>query len=150
MSANSNTAVMGANTVWCLPYMLDDACVITKLWWQNGVTVAGNTDMGLYTDQGTRLIATGPIANAGAQVIQVVDIVDLAIAEGLVYFAIVTDSASTTYYMTADSYAGGYAGFSGYQMAATFPLPATLTWASAPTLTKMVKFGAVKAPRTVI
>jgi hypothetical protein len=142
-----------ANRAYYYPIWLTHSIIVTKLWWQNGGSVADNVDCGLYTDNGVRLVSTGSIAQTGTAVIQSVDIPDTAIPEGLVYLAFVANSTSGQFRAVgpgSGGLAGGY-GASTYLQTAAFPLPAQATFATTKvSANKLFKVGALRAPRTVV
>lgn len=126
-----------ANMAIMVPVSFGRAETIRKVAWANGAAIAGNVDVGLYSFDlvlATRLFSTGSVAQAGASTIQT------ATPAALPY----TVTAGTTYYMViASSNVGATFGGIGAsppqgaqnaagvrQVAASFPLPATL----APTL----------------
>jgi hypothetical protein len=151
VSANVSTAWGTANLAYFYPVWVPESCVLTKLWWQNGATANGNVDVGVYTDQGNRLISTGTTLQTGTSVIQSVDITDTPVPAGLLYFAIALSSATGTIWSVAASLSGSLAIMSGYQQATAFPLPNPATFATTVgTNFGLMKFGALVAPRTVL
>jgi hypothetical protein len=151
VSPNVSTVWGTANQAYFYPVWVPDPCVVTKLWWQNGATASGNVDVGIYTDQGNRLISTGATTQTGTSLIQSLDITDTPIPAGLCYFAIALSSATGTIWMVAASLSGSLVLVSGYQQAAACPLPNPATFATTVgTNIGLMKFGALVAPRTVL
>jgi hypothetical protein len=128
-----SAAYPAANTAYFYPFSMAAPALITKLVAYNGATASGNLDLGIYAEDGTRLVSAGSTAQAGTNTLQVVDITpDVLIGPGVFYFAIVLDNTTGTIFRCA--VAGGPAQYvamlGGAQMASAFPLPATATLAS--------------------
>lgn len=83
-----------ANVVIYTPFLVVAPAIVTKLWWMNGA-VAGNADAGVYDAAGTLLVSCGSTVVAGANVLQVADVADTALARGLYYFGMVVDTVTT-------------------------------------------------------
>jgi hypothetical protein len=154
ITANTGSGVFPvANQAYYYPIWLAHAIVVTTLWWQNGTTVAGNVDCGLYTDNGVRLVSTGSTAQAGSLALQAVDIADTPVPGGLVYLAFVASSTSANFRTVGAGTGGVTPGCmaSTYLQAAAFPLPNPATFAtSRSAFNKIFKVGALRAPRTVV
>lgn len=106
-------AALGANFIVHHPITLPSPFVINQFWWNNGTTVAGNTDIGIYSEDGAALLVhTGPIANSGANARQVADISDFTLQGGKRYWlSLGTDSATHQYIrMTLTAPAADYVG----------------------------------------
>jgi len=120
-----------ANLAVYMPITLAAPCVIRRIWWANGATAAGNVDCGLYYDSGSRspgakVISSTSTAQSGANAVQFVDVTDTAIAPGLYWVAITSDSASTTFFRSALT-AAAMDVAQRMQEASASPLPATAT-----------------------
>lgn len=111
------------------PFAVPEPMLIRKVWWYNGGTVNGNTDVGIFDDSGTRIISSGAVAQATINVLQEFDITDTYIGRGRFYMGISTSSATATYFSNVVplqlAKAIGWA-----QMASAHPLPATVTFAA--------------------
>jgi hypothetical protein len=140
-----------ANRAWYHPVILTHPIVVTKLWWQNGTTIAGNLDCGIYDEQGHRLLSTGSTAQAGTTAIQSVDVPDTAISAGLVYLALAGDSGTSSIWVMGNNTTASGIAYSVYLQLSAFPLPAIATFASEGTSGNLIyKYGAIRAPRTVV
>jgi hypothetical protein len=148
-AVNASAAWLSANLALFFPIYIPHPWIVTKLWWQNGATVTGNVDCGLYTEEQTRIISTGSTAQAGINAVQSVDVTDTVIPAGTTYFALVMSSTGTVWDNGAGADPGGYAG-GGYVQTSALPLPAIATFASALTGMRFPKFGALRSPRTVL
>lgn len=121
----------GANRAIFYPIRIDVPGVITKLWWRNGAAVSGNVDIAIYSEgsdklPATRLASAGSTAQSGTNVIQAVDITDVAINyPQRIFCALVLDNNTGAIFCGFSgspmiSRAAGYVG-----QASAFPLPAT-------------------------
>jgi hypothetical protein len=110
------------------PVVLQRPYTVTKAGWINGSTVAGNVDAGIYDENGNRLVSTGSTAMAGASTLQTVDITDTKVGPGVVFLAMVTDSATATFIIN-NSINVSLSRCSGIQqqLLGAMPLPATWT-----------------------
>ena len=93
--ATANIAI-GANTAIFHPFTTSAPAVISQFFWANGTVVDGNTDIGIYNEQGTALLVhTGPVLNSGTSQVQVADVADFRLpAARRLWLAIATDSAT--------------------------------------------------------
>src|SRR5271154_4607263 len=55
----SNIGVGAANAAIFIPFTVPDTITIAKLAAANGTAVAGNVDMGIYSEAGNRLVSKG-------------------------------------------------------------------------------------------
>jgi hypothetical protein len=153
ITANTGTGTFDvANRAYYYPIWLAHPIVVTKLWWQNGTTIAGNVDCGLYTDNGVRLVSTGSTAQTGSLAIQSVDIADTPIPGGLVYLAFVASTTAANFRAIGPG-TGATTGVgpSTYFQTSAFPLPNPATFATTKVIgVKIFKVGALRAPRTVV
>jgi hypothetical protein len=137
------------NQALFFPIAIAHPWIVTKLWWQNGATVTGNVDCGLYTEEQNRILSTGSTAQAGPNAVQSVDVPDTVIPAGTIYFALVMSSTGTVWQNVNNGDAAGYIE-SAYIQTSALPLPATATFASPIIGMRFVKFGAMRTPRTVL
>jgi hypothetical protein len=151
-TANGAASWPTANQAMFFPLTIPARCRLTKLFWQNGGTVAGNVDVGLYDGEGNRLVSTGSVVQAGANAVQLVDITDVDVWPGLHYWAMAASSASAQFWFAlANNASSPSAEYGVYVQASAFPLPALAVLSSAPgTLFGLPKTGALVFPRTVL
>lgn len=116
----------GVNAVIVLPFSLPYAATFSRVSWFNGAAVSGNLDVGIYNEDGTKIVTNGSVAQAGISTIQVVNLTSTPLAAGSYLFAMVFDN--TTAQMTRWTTSNGTTFAALGVMAATnaFPLPATL------------------------
>jgi hypothetical protein len=85
-----------ASLVVYVPFWIPEAVTFTKMFIVNGAAVAGNFDVGIYAADGTRLVSSGSVAQAGITQAQPIDITDTTCARGQYYMAIVSDTSGVT------------------------------------------------------
>jgi len=83
-----------ANLVIFVPFYVPEPVTVTKLFAAIGVA-SGNIDLGIYAEDGTRLVSKGTTAAAGATDLQVLDVTDTVLARGTYYMAMVCDTVTT-------------------------------------------------------
>jgi hypothetical protein len=142
-------AIGTANVALYAPIFVPEPCVITKLWWQNGATVSGNVDVGVYTEEGTRIVSTGSIAQAGVSNLQTIDITDQALPAGFLYFALGASSATATFWAAVGGAGDNWFTHGGKYQTSVFPLPNTATFGFVNGIA-LFKYGALVWPRTVL
>lgn len=125
-----------ANLALFMPFLLPTQETLYQLGWLNGATVSGNVDAGIYDRDFAKVVTTGSTAQSGTSVGQLVDIADTVLPPGLYYAAIAADNVIATLQQFTVLAALMRACGMG-QMAAAFPLPATLTWAAPNSLQKV-------------
>lgn len=127
-SAASGTMV--ANRAIYVPFTLAVPIVAKLLFHYNGTTATGNLDMGLYADDGRRLVSSGSTGQSGTNQLQTFDIADTNLGPGLFYVAVVSDSSSSTWFrvIMVGQREAAQAGVA--LEASVFPLPATATFAT--------------------
>lgn len=108
------------------PVRLSQPVLVKVLYWVNGATVAGNVDVGIYDEAGTRLLSTGSTAQATVSVLQQVNVTDTLIGPGLFYLAIAASLATATF-LSQNAAADTMLQAGVAQMATAMPLPATAT-----------------------
>jgi hypothetical protein len=83
-----------ANVVIYVPFWVPDAITIYKMFLGIG-TGAGNVDVGIYADDGTRLVSAGTTAAVGSTATLIFNITDTNLARGRYYLAAVADTVTT-------------------------------------------------------
>lgn len=98
VNGSNNTAAWGAaNEAIYTPFRLPFAVRAIELWWLNGTTIAAtNADIGIYRDDGVKVITSGSTALSGANTIQKVNITDTDLPPGRYYFAYALSSNTAT------------------------------------------------------
>lgn len=134
-SASWASGAFTANLIIFVPLIVAQPLVVSQFFWQNGATVAGNTDVGIYNSDGSsKLASSGSTANAGTSAIQIVNITNIVLpANTRLWLALSSDSSVQTYlrnataarswdYMGIQQQAAGWS--SGLPASATFAAPA--------------------------
>jgi hypothetical protein len=121
-----------------VPFVLHEPMVVQRMAVFNALTATGNVDVGIYTEDGTRLVSAGSTAMSGTVAIQSFSI-SITLAPGRYYMALAFSSASANIKAATTSLGSTYA-CGILQMASAFPLPATATFA-APTSAYIPAFG---------
>lgn len=136
LNASSNET--GVSTSWTatsrvliMPFWLPWPYPVRRVFWGNGATLTANKDFGIYTFDGGKIYTTGSVAEAGASALQYVTPTEFTLYPGRYYMAISCNAASTAGHAWAFA-PSGFAMTQGgmLNMATTFPLPVTLTFAT--------------------
>lgn len=131
-----------ANKAVFVPFRIAEPLLVTKLFAWNGATASGNLDIGIYDENGVRLVSTGSTPQSGTNALQVIDVTDTWIGPGRFYLALALDGTSGTI-VRNNLGSAIYAQMHGLaEMTSAFPLPATATLAST-SITLLHAFGLV-------
>lgn len=105
LSTNATGAAWTANLCVYVPLITSNQLVVSHFFWVNGATVNGNTDVGIYSADGTtKLVSTGATANAGTNVAQSVDVTNVTLAaNSRFWLALGSDSGTQTYFLDPPS-----------------------------------------------
>lgn len=118
-----------ANKAFFVNFTLPCPMTVYGLGWYNGDVVSGNVDVGIYDDQGNRVVSTGSTAQATAGDVQSVDVTDTLLGVGNYYLAIAASTTSATLFRVAMAQIAQEA-LGGREMTSAFPLPSTATFAT--------------------
>lgn len=130
-SSRVSTAWPSANLAIFIPFYTRSRILVTNFFWMNGATVSGNSDMGLYTQDGIQIAHIGSTVQAGTSAMQVVAAAaNLYLGQGLYYLALAADNVTATYGVGATGLLEMTRTLGMASMAAAFPLPATATLAT--------------------
>jgi hypothetical protein len=122
-STTIGTSTMTANRALYYPLVIPFPYPIKRFWIYNS-TVAGNIDIGIYTREGTKVVSTGSVVQAGASVMQYISSSYL-LSPGSYYLALASSSTGGT---QTQSFGQNMARATGIlQQTGAFPLPATMT-----------------------
>ncbi len=100
----------------------------------SGLTAGGNCDVGIYDDQGNRLVSSGATART-ASAETICNITDTFLAPGIYYIAMSHDGTSNIAMVLGTVQRSRWWGV--VEMAAAYVLPATATFAAASTATSV-------------
>lgn len=137
------SSAWSANLLEFVPLILVEPLVVSQFFWQNGGTVNGNTDVGIYSFDGqTKYGSAGSTANSGTGQIQVVNVTDFQLPPNVrLWMAIGSDSGTQTYTRSALAISGmDFIGIAQQAAGWSSGLPTTITPAT-PTLANVPNFG---------
>lgn len=137
------SSVWSANLLIFIPLITAEALLVSQFFWRNGTAVAGNTDVGVYSLDGTvKLGSTGSTLNAGTSAIQLVNVADFYLpANRQLWLALGCDDSSQTFFNTNLAVSGlDLIGVKQQVAGWSSGLPATVA-PVAPTVAKMPLFG---------
>jgi hypothetical protein len=126
----SSVAWYTANLAVFIPFRLARTILVTQMFSVNGTTASGDTDIGIYTADGTLLVSSGATAQSGTSCIQAFNITDTLVGPGLFYMAMSHSDATGTV-MKGSGLGAVLSRVVGIGMQANaHPLPATFTLAA--------------------
>jgi hypothetical protein len=129
--ANQTSAVWPeANLAIYYPFSLSAAATVRQLFLLNGATVSGNIDLGIYAEDGTKLVAKGSTAQAGTTNVQGLDITDSHVGPGRFYIGVALDNVTATTRRSNTTTVQIAAPLGILMQSTAFPLPATATFAT--------------------
>ncbi len=117
-----------ANLAIYVPFCLSEEITVTHLWTANGTGVAGNIDIGIYSQGGARLCSTGSTAQSGTSTVQAIALgTPYLLGAGEFYLALAASSTSALFLSgtPVTSNRGKIAGFAEQTSALPLPQPAT-------------------------
>lgn len=124
-----------ANAALYAPFVLDWPYDLRRMFWTNGGSPGGNSDIGIYTLGGARLWSSGSVADSGSSLPQyVAPSPDILLQPGVPYFMAFAHDSSTASRLsgipgtTMTTSWGRACGL--YQQSSAFPLPAQATFAA--------------------
>jgi hypothetical protein len=104
--------------------------------------VAGNNfDIGVYTEQGTKIASTTSTAQSGTSVIQATNVTDFVLAPGTYYLAMAMNGTTGTVLQSSGIVAEQLRAVGFASQNAAFALPATFTLVSPPASAIIPMFG---------
>jgi hypothetical protein len=128
--ASLNSTAFVANVCYYVPFTLVANFNWKTVYWINGATITANVDAGVYTLGGAKVATTGSTAQAGANALQQVNLgTPILLSPGQYYLAVAGSAATGALLMGATSARLNRA-FGMLQQTATFPLPASATFAT--------------------
>ena len=119
-----------ANLAIAMPFSIPYAVTIRSAFWQNGGTLSGNVDCGVYNEDGTKVITTGSVVQAGATTTQNASLSATTLAAGSYYLVLCLDNVTGTFYRLAPGGTQYLQGAGCQQATAAVPMGASLTFAN--------------------
>jgi len=122
-----------ANMAFYVPFIISESFPLKRMFVHNGATASGATDLGVFTNEGNRIVSANSSGNvltqAGVSLIQYYDVTDTVLTPGQYYMAIShSDIVGTVFRSAAPIHATRQYGV--FQQATAHPLPATATFAA--------------------
>ena len=130
INAHASALWPSADLALFYPFVISQRCIAVLLWAYNGGTAAGSTDIGIYTEDGTRLVSIGPTAQAGTNVRQSFNITDTELFPGRYYMALASSSGAATFFRSTMGDTNRNRTLGMFQQASAGTLPATATFAA--------------------
>lgn len=128
-STPGSLAFPAANDALFVPFVLQAATLIKRLFSINGGTASGNIDVGVYSEDGTLISSAGSTAQAGTNDLQFFNVTDFILGPGRYYLAVAkNDTTGTLIRMNIPAIRCSVLGMA--KQATAFPLPATATFAT--------------------
>jgi hypothetical protein len=122
-TANWPTASLGI----FVPLSINQPVTVLQMFVENGASVNGSIDVGIYTVSGSLMVSSGSTAHAGTAAIQSFDIANTTLNPGLYYLACAINVASAAHILRYAPTATIGRAFGIAVQAAAFPLPASAT-----------------------
>lgn len=129
-NAQSSAVWPSANQALYVPFWTPVPLVIARILVLNGAAVSGNLDVGIYDQDGTRLVSSGSTAQAGVSDVQEIDITDTLVGPGRFYAALALDNTTGTNLFFGSNSANQVRLLGVLLQASAFPLPAVATFAT--------------------
>lgn len=124
----ASTAWPSANLAIFVPFVLRVPTTVYKIVVGGGSLAAGNFDVGIYDQNGNRLVSSGAQAKS-ASVEHVVNITDTPLGPGRYYMAMAADGTNNYVMYSVSAASRGKLG-GVLQAASSYVLPATVTFAT--------------------
>lgn len=123
--STTSSGAPGASVICYVPMVIPWVYPIRRLFLWNGLTAAGNVDVGLYSKDGVKLISSGSYVQVGTSVPQFSS-VSYLLPAGAYYLAAVMSSTGT-WTRTTPSSGSTVMRQIGLLAESAFPLPAVMT-----------------------
>ena len=121
------TATYTANQARYCPIVIHRPCTAFRFWFRTSGVQTGNYDVGIYDENGTRLVSSGSTALPTTQNAVMVDIADTPLVAGRYYLAHAVSSATSSQAVGLASIVNMRA-YGNVTQASALPLPATMTF----------------------
>jgi hypothetical protein len=129
-STPSSGAFPASNDALFVPVVIKQTVLIKRLFSLNGATASGNIDVGIYSEDGSRIVSSGSTAQSGTSIPQFFDITDLVITPGRYYFAVAMNNTTGTLFRVTTGVIARFQCLGLAKQATAFALPATATFAT--------------------
>lgn len=119
----------GSNIAVYVPFRLVTPITFSNMFIQNGVP-SGNVCLGVYDQNGARLVTTGSTAGSGSSANQIIAVTTTTLTAGLYYLAAAMDNGTATVSATTFTTATLISLHGIANQATAFVLPTTATFAT--------------------
>lgn len=126
----ASAAYPSANRALFFPFRIPKPMSFSTITLFNGATASGNIDAGLYAADGTRIASKGSTVATGTNTNQDFTFTSVILGRGLYYAAVAVDNATHTFITATALGLQPQRAMGSFQAATSFPLPATVTFAS--------------------
>lgn len=92
----ASAAFPASNDAIFIPVYLQNTVLIQRLFSINGATASGNIDVGIYSEDGARIVSSGSTAQAGTSSPQFYNITDVTLGPGRYYLAVAMNNTTGT------------------------------------------------------
>jgi hypothetical protein len=124
-AAPTSAGWLAANRAIFTPLVLPSPVIVDGLGVIVGGTSSGNVDIGLYTEDGVRLVSTGSTAQGAINTDQLITVADTLAGPGVLYVGVACDVTTATLMHFNPGASHLVELWGAEQMSAAFPLPAT-------------------------
>lgn len=128
MTSAGSAVWPSANLAMYVPFIVTEPAIALQMFTMNGATANGTIYVGIYTEDGTRLV-TATATQTGTTQPQTFDIADTLLSTGTYYMALASTSGTGTFYR-ANPGANLTKCFCMLQQASAAPLPTLATFAA--------------------
>lgn len=121
-----------ANTAVFVPFWIPFAYNVKRIWWVNGSAAGGNTDVGVYSKDGTLIVSAGSTAESGNSAPQFVTPTETLLLPGSYYFAMNHSAVTANHVNRSTALTAEFCRMIGLltQAVGATALPATATFAA--------------------
>lgn len=96
LAATTASSTLSSSNIVLYQVVVTEPYRVRRFWWQNGVTVNGNVDVGVFAEDGTRIASTGSTAQSGSSTMQQVS-ADFTLGIGRYWIGLASTSSTGTF-----------------------------------------------------
>lgn len=133
LSASNAAAWNAANDIFYIPIRLAEPFTVRAVGLHNGTAVSGNIDVGIYSENGTKMWSSGSTAQSGTSAVQLFTPTAFTLPAGRYFMAVTADNTTAQFRGPSLGEAGRC---TGVLMGSAFPLPSTMSGAVAASAAK--------------
>lgn len=114
-----------------VPFSINSPIIVNNLWWINGTLgTPGNVDVGVFDENGVKLVSTTSTGQVGASAVQNVTVSNTYLNAGLFYIGLSCSSTSAQLFALASGNLNFLIMCGVAQEASALPLPSVATFAT--------------------